>query len=79
MFGPQLIQIIYYCDKCAKKHNYPIEEKDTKGSCEFCNFRGPVNKIYLEIIVDMEHFNENVWKGGGFTVSQLIPFPKHQH
>jgi len=69
---------LYYCDKCAKEYNYPIKEKETKGSCNFCRFTGPVNEEQKVNLVDMKDFNETTWKGGGFTVNELVPFPVGQ-
>lgn len=70
--------LIEYCDECAEEYDYSIKEKKCKGTCKLCGRRGPVNEMLQATIVDFEAFNESVWKGGGFTVDQLIPFPQGQ-
>jgi len=69
---------ICYCDKCAKKNEFPIVEEKVKDSCAFCRFTGPVNKEVKENLVDMSDFNVDSWSGGGFRVLQKTPFPVKQ-
>lgn len=70
--------LISYCDKCAKKYDYPTNEEKIKGSCVFCRSTGSINQVHREGIVDLTDFNEEIWKGGGFKIIQQIPFPPKQ-
>jgi hypothetical protein len=73
-------KLICYCDKCAHKYNYPIKEKKEKGTCAFCRISGFINQVPQVDIVDIKDFNETVWEGGGFKVTNQIPFPiQHSH
>jgi len=70
--------LIHYCDKCAQKYGYPMKKEKEKESCVFCRFTGPVNQTPQESIVDVKNYNPEIWEGGGFKVSQQIPFPIQQ-
>lgn len=67
-----------YCDKCAEKRDFPIVEEKVKGQCIMCGFSGPINQVRNSEISNYEGFNGEKWKGGGFEVSQLDPFPLGQ-
>jgi len=73
-----LHQLIEYCDSCAEKHEYAVEQKKPKGVCKLCGRIGRINQVPQNTVVDFEGFNEVKWEGGGFTVDQLVPFPTGQ-
>jgi hypothetical protein len=68
-------KLITYCDKCADEHSYSIKKEKVKSFCKLCGFTGPVNQVQNSEVVSYEGFNEEMWKGGGFEVTQLDPFP----
>ncbi len=70
--------LIDYCDVCAEKNEYPNKKEKEKGSCKLCGRIGLVNRISQRSIVNYEGFNDSIWKGGDFTVEQLISFPVGQ-
>jgi hypothetical protein len=67
--------LIEYCDSCAEENTYPVKKEKPKGVCKLCGRIGRVNQISQVSIVDCRDFNYDAWKGGGFTIDQLIPFP----
>ena len=70
--------LIEYCDKCAFKYSYPMEDEKEKGACKLCGRLGFINQVLVSSIVNFDGFNGETWKGGGYTIDQLIPFPPKQ-
>jgi hypothetical protein len=78
MDKPNGSKLITYCDKCADAHDYPSKDEKVKSQCKLCGFTGPVNEVENQIIVSYDNFNDSTWKGGGYKVCQLDPFPLGQ-
>ncbi|MFW9871870.1 MAG: hypothetical protein ACFFG0_02125 [Candidatus Thorarchaeota archaeon] len=70
--------LITYCDRCADEREYKKNNEKIKGQCILCGFTGPVNQVKNSEVVSYDKFNSDTWKGGGFQISQLDPFPVGQ-
>lgn len=69
---------LLYCDQCADKFGYKIQEKkESKGECGLCHMRlGPMNNMSDD---DFDHIvnsiNPEIFEAGGFKARQLKGFP----